>query len=935
MSRRHSDYVDDAADVSGDDDEDGDDEEDEDDDAKSDAGGFVVNDNEEEEDEDGDEVVDGTADDDDAMDVDRPNGADVAAALNFYANPPSQSGTTPLPVPGPPPVVAPVTGARPAPRSGGFRFILEKAAAAAAALAAQQPPAPVAIPMDMDVDAEPRRHSPAPSPGVDHAVAASAAPRGLNTPKWPDFRQQPDALGLSFNLHSFSVALSVAIDTPNADRPFEFGLKELQEFYEYLDLDKEMPSNRRPVLDLVDKLYPSQGAGSCIASISHITHHWSMRIGTLMSFFEHLKDKFPNHTAWARDRIAQRLDQVQQTLSCLATVAESGETMRQVRHQSWSAETSPSAPLVWFDRKAMSEYCTPFQKVLLALYGKLRSRSYRIQHCNVFAPKLQEGQYVHFFTKLMSVAEFVGKEILTVESNQNWLNATQRNSTAKDVIEHFELYGHMTLPALTVSRYLFAFVNGVFDIRTCRLTPHSEVTTDEVCANYFPEVVPDSTLRVLNQPFFKHGIDWRKTNRHGTKTFDTPDPDDWITAIKTEYIDKIFDYQLCSEDNMTAPKACRLPKIELDVTKRFLWYIMARLMHNVNDLDNDQRIFSVTGQSGTGKSMIQDLCNAIYPPENIVCISPNNDTGFVLSGLERPETFMWILPEVQKDCKLKPSDFYALICGDRVSIQIKFKDSRSEVVKASGAMFGNSMNIFHHGAKRALSRRVFLLVMRRVVLQKDLNDTIKRLSLREVPQLIIKAAIAYRSLRMYMEQQVPKLTNITMVWPKYFHDNCEALVANADCMEGFLTSPHVKVDPSAVNPPLTVPLTEFRARFRQFTTEDLGMKHSPVWDESLFQSAFNQHGISLDKTTVYGVKLITQGSLEAQQEMDRRSAAVSSSSSVVNLAGSIPAMESHLVPDDYDVDTVAVASSSRLGPTLIRSAPPPRRSTNDEPLMDM
>ncbi len=879
MSRR-SDYVDDSAAVSGDDDGDSDDD-DEEEDAKEETDSFVVN----------------TADEATDMDVDHDvDGANMAEALNFYGG-------------APPPVETPAVAVLPRPpsqpgRPNAFRLVLDQAAAAAA----------VAVPMDTTNSA--RRHSPV------AATAAQPVPNA-HTPKWPDFRQQPDALGLSFNLHSFSVALTVALDTPSAERPFEFGLQELQEFTDYLDLDKDMPPSRSQLHYLVDKLYPSQGPGSCTASIAHITHHWCMRIGCLMSFFEHLREKFPNHTAWTRERIAKRLDQVQQTLSCVGLVAEQTETMRQVRHPSWSAETSPSAPLVWFDRKAMSEYCTPFQKVLLALYGKLRSRSYRIQHGNIFAPKLHEGQYVHFFTKLMTVAEFVGQQMLTVESNQNWLNATQRNSTTKDVIEHFELYGHMTLPALTVSRYLFSYINGVFDVRTCRLTPHSEVTTDDVCANYFAETIPDRVLQVLDKPFFKHGIDWRKPLERPPPngvTFDTPDPDDWFTALETEYIDKIINYQLCHENDMAAPKACRIPKIELDVTKRFFWYIVARLTHNVNEMDNDQRIISVTGQSGTGKSMYQDIFNAIYPAENVMCISPNNESGFVLSGLERPETFMWILPEVQKDCKLKPSDFYALICGDRVSIQIKYQHSRSEVVKASGAMFGNSMNIFHHGAKRALARRVFLLVMRRVVLQKDLNDNIKKMALREVPWMIIKSAIAYRSLRMYMEQQNPKLTNITRVWPDYFHNNSEALVANADCMEGFLTSMHVKLD--ADNPALSVPLNEFRARFRQFTTEDLGMKHSPVWDESLFQSAFNQHGLSCDKTTVYGVRLLAPGSMEAQQEMDRRqqgsgSAVVVTASSA---SSSSAAAVSHLVPDE---------DPSRLGPTLIRS-----RSTNDRPLME-
>lgn len=727
------------------------------------------------------------------------------------------------------------------------------------------------VPMDMDMDADgpgPYREAAAgaASAGVPETQASAIENAGdqLDPSKWPDFRLQPEAQGISYSIHAFD-AIFADLVRQSAETGLQRALVELDEFYRYLDLDKPVPQQRTAIWYLIAKMYPNTGEGASYAATMHITQHWRFRIGSLMAMFDFLHEATKYDAVWEQERIINRLNQIAQTVSACAIIAEQMDIAGQARNQCWTPELSPTAPLVWFDRSALADYCTPFQRSLLKVYQSLRAHGYRVAHGNVYAPKIVDHEFVHVFSKLETVEDFVTAQLLAEDSNEDWIHSTHQAKTCADVIDHFKQYGHLTLPPMVISRYLFAFKNGVFDIRSCELVPHRQVRTDQLCANFFDQVLPPSVVAVLDAPFFRLGKDPRteadskdyqfrlpKTVKPG-EVDPNPDPTDWFTTIPTPNIQRVFDYQMVPESDLSAPQSCRMNERELDVTRRFNFYPFARLMHNVNEMDNDQRAIAVSGQSGTGKSIIQDVVNAIYPPEHIIAISPTDDSSFVLAGLERRDTFMWFLPEVQRDCKLKPSDFYALISGDRLSIRAKYKDSKTEMIQASGAMFGNSMDIFAQGAKRALARRLFLLITRRVIQDKDMDDSLKKSALDEVPMFIVKCAVAYRALRKYMQER--NMTNITRIWPAYYKKNCEALVANSDLMEAFLSSMHVKLDATR-----RTELHAFRTRFRAFCVDDMQISGSLRWEHALYESAFNQYALSVirqdGKEYIAGVELV-------------------------------------------------------------------------------
>lgn len=732
---------------------------------------------------------------------------------------------------------------------------------------------------DADIDGVLSQHENVGGVQAEMDVDADPAPP-LDPLKWVDFREERNQglYGLKYSLHTWGVKLAQIALLVNDLEPFhalENAIKELNEFVDFFEINRPSPADRNALMGVVTKVFPSKGVGASLASINSISYHYRLRLAGIMALFQQLKPSCETYAVWSQEQVILKLNKLSQALTSYSSVAEQLEVMRQTLTAAWTPELSPVAPLVWFDRTQLGEYCTPFQRVLLYLYEYFHSRAYRVDREYVYSPKLVNGQFVHIYYKNGEddkIDNVIGRLLLVSEANEKWLDSTHQNKIAPDVISHFKNYGQLFLPPMKVCRYLFSYRNGVFDCRSLRWYKHKDLAVDALCAQFFDVDVPEHIIRLLvtkededdfratnerertpgkrrfNVNFWATNVDPRRVSDPVEKKRleDLRDESrDWFYAIKTPQWDQVFEYQWQEPNTPHVPSQCWVK--DRNTLLRFNFSIWARLFHNVKEMDKDQRVIAVTGQSGTGKSMAERFVNAVYPSQHIHPISPSDDSNFNLQGLEDPDCFIWLINELQRDCKLKASDFFAMIAGDNVSVRRKNLVNLSRTISACGVTFGNSMEIFPFGSRRALARRVYLILFRRMIAEKDKDDDIEQGILNEVPFLVIKMSIAYYALRKYMQDM--KFKNIMRVWPEYFAKNQEQMVCATDTMESFVQSKYVYLKDDA-----KCSLNDFRKAFKDYLALEMGVdaKKLPYWKPTLYESAFNQHAISLRTERVDG-----------------------------------------------------------------------------------
>lgn len=468
-----------------------------------------------------------------------------------------------------------------------------------------------------------------------------------------------------------------------------------------------------------------------------------------------------------------------------------------------------------------------FQIALIEALKYAREREYYKRDDSIYARKIVNGEYVHFYTYQSTMSEFVYGFSENMVS-QHWSAFTTRPDIIKKVVDHLTNGTHTHLPELKPDRSKFATRNGVYDISTETFKLHRDVGDHVVCVNYFDvDLDWDAICSFVNDgvrpsPFYRYGFDPRSKNKPPEDEWDYGD--DWFHMPYETAFTKVINTQWRDDDE--APENTLVKDAEL--VKRFFWVGIGRLLYKTKELDNFQLQMTIVGESGVGKSIIIMSALNIYPTEFVEVLSSAMEQKYGTANLDR--VFLYGFDEVEDHFGFYESDWLQLVSGGRLVKRQKYHTHENFTAECPGIMGANRLPAFKH-YREAVARRLMLFTMKHKLRSNEKDGSLERRVEEEMIYIIIKANHAYRELMKIVGYD----RSLDTVWPVYFKDNVEAFMyQNQPLMHWYFTDGNIVVRPDAI-----VPLDVIKQAFFEWA-HNMGYrdaKWSPEAVNILFEKA--------------------------------------------------------------------------------------------------
>lgn len=390
-----------------------------------------------------------------------------------------------------------------------------------------------------------------------------------------------------------------------------------------------------------------------------------------------------------------------------------------------------------------------------------------------------------------SIPDIIYKHICKETNYDQFLNVTSRSDTVRAAQEFLSQCVDSQFPALERDRHVFSFVNGIYIANANDGGKFVEYTSEDFC-NY---------KHIVSSKYFPIKFE---------KSYTTQS---W-KSIETPVFDSIFAHQQIPSEVM-----------------QWVYALTGRLLYNIDELDGWQVIMFVQGQAGTGKSTyVNNVCKEFYEEEDVGILSNNIQSKFGLSDIV--DKIMYVAPEIKRDFSIEQGEFQSIVSGEKVTINVKFKQSRFEHWKSPGVLAGNECPDFIDNAG-SIQRRMVTVRFTQKVRKGDLQLG-KKLK-KEMAALIAKCNMAYREVALEYGRE-----NIWTVLPQYFTETQQELARSTNPLIHFLLGELV-----TLNPEKCIPEKVFVQAFNDHCKENNYAKHR--FNPDFYMGPFAQYGIKVER----------------------------------------------------------------------------------------
>jgi len=371
-------------------------------------------------------------------------------------------------------------------------------------------------------------------------------------------------------------------------------------------------------------------------------------------------------------------------------------------------------------------------------------------YMQIFSPPIDGKRYpTHAWQVLCTIEEFVYKALQTdVAPSMFDITFDCKKSIAGHVKDNHD----SRFPPVLPDRHVFAFRNGVFDVRTSTVSGmhfyhyvDGDMPPHIVAVKYFDQYFAEE--------LFSKCVDW----------YDIP----------TRALQTIVEYQFSSLDKTYGPGSC-------EEVCRWVYAFIGRMMYDVGECDDWQIIPFFIGVACTGKSKLGEVIGSIYPPENVGVLANNADKRFGLSSIWGK--LLWRCFEVKKDFSLDQAQFQSMVTGEDLNLEIKYETGRSVRWYAPGVLIGNTRTSWDDNSG-SVSRRILYLFFRKTVVGREDKQLGAKLRA-ETAAIIRKCATAYAAA--YTEFGNKSIW-ADDVLPKYFHDIKDMFALDSDPLRNYLS----------------------------------------------------------------------------------------------------------------------------------------------------
>jgi phage/plasmid-associated DNA primase len=419
-------------------------------------------------------------------------------------------------------------------------------------------------------------------------------------------------------------------------------------------------------------------------------------------------------------------------------------------------------------------------EVYQTIFSKTNDKSGKMQIYNTCA-----------WQRVGSISDIIYKHVSKETNYDQFLNITSRSDAVRSAQEFLSQCIDSQFPALERDRHVFSFTNGLY-------IADNEINGKFVAYN----------SKEYNK--YKHIVSAKYFDIEYNETYASCD---WRT-IETPVFDSIFHHQQIPQDVM-----------------KWVYALTGRLIYNIDELDGWQVILFIQGQAGTGKSTyVNNVCKELYEEEDVGIMSNNIQTKFGLSDIV--DKLVYVAPEIKRDFSIEQGEFQSIVSGEKVTINVKFKQSRFENWKAPGVLAGNECPDFIDNAG-SIQRRMVTVRFTEKVRNGDLQLG-KKLK-KEMGALISKCNAAYREIALMHGRE-----NIWTLLPQYFTDTQQELARSTNPLIHFLLSELVSLDPKKC-----IPEKIFVQAFNDHCKENNYAKHR--FNPDFYMGPFAQYGIKVER----------------------------------------------------------------------------------------
>lgn len=443
---------------------------------------------------------------------------------------------------------------------------------------------------------------------------------------------------------------------------------------------------------------------------------------------------------------------------------------------------------------------TKYQNFLLYILGVFYKNNYARYngevYQSIFTPYKDQIYNTCAWQRVGTITDIIYKQIKKETNYDQFMNVTSRSDSVRAANEFLTQCVDSQFPALERNRHVFSFKNGVY------------------IANEYDDKVQGKFIFYDSEEFrdYKHIV----SSKYFSLDFEYSQVEDWKT-IDTPVFDSIFLHQEIPEDVM-----------------KWVYALTGRLIYNIDEMDGWQVILFVQGQAGTGKSTyVNNVCKEFYEEEDVGIMSNNIQSKFGLSDIV--DKIMYVAPEIKRDFSIEQGEFQSIVSGEKVTINVKFKQSRFEHWKAPGVLAGNECPDFIDNAG-SIQRRMVTVRFTNKVRKGDL--TLGKKLKQEMGALIAKCNMAYREVAMENGRE-----NIWTVLPKYFTETQQELARSTNPLIHFLLSEMVTLDPTK-----HIPEKIFVQMFNDHCKDNNYSKHR--FNPDFYMGPFAQYGINVERNSV-------------------------------------------------------------------------------------
>jgi hypothetical protein len=276
-----------------------------------------------------------------------------------------------------------------------------------------------------------------------------------------------------------------------------------------------------------------------------------------------------------------------------------------------------------------------------------------------------------------TIADYYNSCMPPSHQNRELMALMRAPTIRSSAIDYFNgLKDQSILPLSIPDREMFSFRNGVYFTGEDRFQSYPVHSRTSSCNfldydfDFFPE---------RRTSFFRGGIptctDAGMGEDDGTDWFDIPTPN----------FDRIFKSQIRNGDNVCNGHIVR----DASTILRFNWAFLAHsFLYEVGKYDKWQKVYSVIGTGGTGKSLIMNILDKIYPPGKVRTTGDKHEHTFGLGALYGG--YVWTIRDLGKNCSFPIGDLMSIATGEDTSICIKHEMAKTLKWKACGIIFCNS-----------------------------------------------------------------------------------------------------------------------------------------------------------------------------------------------------------------------------------------------------